>query len=329
MQITEEWDGETLWEQKDLLAFAPELAAAEEMEMEHEEDCDCGECECEEPDEKEVEGKKMCAKCGKMAKSEVKIEIEVEKEEEDETEDEGECECESPEPMESEGKKSCAKCGKMIKSKNQSISTVITNTKPIMITSIAEINEEFLKTAQANELRDFLEKHVADCATKAADKIKSEKDAVEAEKAAVAAKLEAAEKELAEAKTQLDAINAEKALAAAQELFNKRFGYFDEKFELAKEDKEIIAKDLKELANDEAFASYQKKMDVLLKGKEKGKQAVASTVVNEEKVVKQALENATVIEATITAGSTPKDEPKSLYEKFKSAFEYNNKNYKF
>lgn len=39
LEITEEWDGETLWNQEELVAFAPEIALAAEPECD--EDCDC------------------------------------------------------------------------------------------------------------------------------------------------------------------------------------------------------------------------------------------------------------------------------------------------
>lgn len=204
--------------------------------------------------------------------------------------------------------------------------------KTTMLTSFADINEEFLKTAQANELREFLEKQVAESAAKASEQLKAEKSSVEAEKAAIAAELEAIKAQYEDAKKQLEALVCEKALATAQELFSKRMGYFDEKFELATEDKQIIAKVLKEVKDDEAFATYQKDMDVLLKGKEKGKQAVASVtevavVVNEEKILSKALDNATAEVITVTAGAPTQDEPKSLFDKYRKAFEYNKENF--
>lgn len=206
--------------------------------------------------------------------------------------------------------------------------------KTTMLTSFADINEEFLKTAQANELREFLEKQVAESAAKASEKLKAEKTAVEAEKAAVAAELETIKAQYEDAKKQLEALVSEKALATAQELFSKRMGYFDEKFELAAEDKQIIAKVLKEVKDDEAFAAYQKDMDILLKGKEKGKQAVASVasavetvVVNEEKILSKALDNATAEVVTVTAGAPTQDKPKSLFDKYRKAFEYNKENF--
>lgn len=441
LEITEEWDGETLWKQEDLVAFAPELATAAEMDCG--EDCDCEDCSDEKKMDKVILSEEksqvwVCPHCKDKikekslsgwdkenrasqhtcggwvihpelsdaekqfindleSKSEVEIEIEVKPE--------GECECESPEPQESEGKKSCAKCGKKMKadisnkelvasvkavgeqaSKTsdsiQNLANIINDLKEFekslknpnsrifscfveidgnmavstqnltkalkssatvmeltvmnsentnntaMITSFADINEEFLKTAQANELREFLEKQVAESASKASEQLKSEKAAVENEKAALANELETLKKQLADKESQLSALIAEKSQATAQELFSKRMAYFDDKFDLTTEDKQVIAKVLKEVKNDEAFAAYQKDMDILLKGKVKGaKEAVASTVVvNEDKIVKAALDNADPEKVTVTAGSV-KEEPKTFIEKYAKYFALNQENF--
>ena len=368
LQITEEWDGETFWNQEELVGFAPELATAAEMDCG--EDCDCEDCMKDKKMDKVIISEEkskvwICPHCKDKIQekslsgwdeenrasqhtcggwviypelseaekefkkkiqslSEVEVEIEIKPE--------GECECESPEPQESEGKKSCAKCGKKMKdsmaktenSKIESISTVITNKKPnkIMLTAIADINDEYLKTAQATEIREFLEKCAAESATKAAEQLK----AVETEKGSIAADLEKAKAELAAAKAELEKLNQEKSAAAAQELFNKRMGYFDEKFELCEDAKKAIVARIKDIKDDEAFAAYQKEMDIFLKGKEKGQKQAVASVVNDDKIVNDALKNAEAQKVVVT--STPvKDEPKSLYEKFKKAFELNSENF--
>lgn len=278
-------------------------------------------------------GNSTCAKCGqitkssewyKTSKSEVEIEIEVKPE--------GECECESPEPQESEGKKSCAKCGKKMKnfikateiSKTESISTVINNKKSnkTMLTAIADINDEYLKTAQATEIREFLEKCAAESATKAAEQLK----AAEAEKGSIAADLEKAKADLVTAQVELEKLNQEKSAAAAQELFNKRMAYFDEKFELCEEVKKVIVARVRDIKDDETFATYQKEMEIFLKGKEKGQKQIVASIV-EDRALDNALKNAEAQKIEVTSAPV-KDEPKSFYEKFKSAFEINDKNYK-
>ena len=365
LQITEEWDGETFWNQEELVAFAPELTVVAEMDCG--EDCDCEDCMEDKSvgncpkcgsnsysmrDKMPEEGYTTCSKCGeknktsdwyKTSKSEVEVEIEIKPE--------GECECESPELQESEGKKSCAKCGKKMKdsmaqladidkkfttvaldlskslteiSKTESISTVITNKKPnkTMLTAIADINDEYLKTAQATEIREFLEKCAAESATKAAEQLK----AIETEKGSIAADLEKAKTELAAAKAELEKLNQEKSAAAAQELFNKRMAYFDEKFELCEDAKKAIVARLNDIKDEEAFAAYQKEMDIFLKGKEKGQKQVVASVQNDDKALDTALKNAEAQKVEVLPGQV-KDQPKSLYDKFKKAFELNSENF--
>lgn len=294
----------------------------EESKDEHSEDCDCAKCK----EKKDTEKEESDSKC-----DEVKADL---------TKEEKIAEINtilvsglSDDKQSSishilsdlkEFEKSLATVTKLTVIDNENLSTD-TN----MLTSFADINEEFLKTAQANELREFLEKQVAESASKASEQLRNEKAAVESEKAALANELETIKKQLADKESQLSALVAEKSLASAQELFNKRMSYFDEKFELATEDKQIIAKVLKDVKDDEAFAAYQKDMDVLLKGKVKGaKEAVASVVVvNEDKIVKAALDNADPEKVTVTAGAV-KDEPKTLLEKYAKHFALNAENFK-
>lgn len=316
LEITEEWDGETLWKQEDLVAFAPELATAAEMEEddeECEEGCDCEDCK-KEMEETEEESESKCDKDELKAKISEVINSDTNK----------------------ETLTSIANILVDLKEFKKKLATVMELTvmnsentnKTIMLTSFADINEEFLKTAQANELREFLEKQVAESASKASEQLKSEKAAVESEKAALANELETLKKQLADKESQLSALIAEKSQATAQELFSKRMAYFDDKFDLAAEDKQVIAKVLKEVKDDEAFAAYQKDMDILLKGKVKGaKEAVASTVVvNEDKIVKAALDNADPEKVTVTAGSV-KEEPKTLMDKYAKYFALNQENF--
>lgn len=348
LEITEEWDGETLWKQEDLVAFAPELATAAEMEEddeECEEGCDCEDCK-KEMEETEEESESKCDKDELKAKISEVINSDTNKETLASIANILADLKEFDKLLKNPNSKIISRFAEI--DKNMAVSTqnltkalkssatvmelTVMNSentnKTIMLTSFADINEEFLKTAQANELREFLEKQVAESASKASEQLKSEKAAVESEKAALANELETLKKQLADKESQLSALIAEKSQATAQELFSKRMAYFDDKFDLAAEDKQVIAKVLKEVKDDEAFAAYQKDMDILLKGKVKGaKEAVASTVVvNEDKIVKAALDNADPEKVTVTAGSV-KEEPKTLIEKYAKYFALNQENF--
>lgn len=302
------------------IEIKPDSENEDEMDKE-------GECECESPEPQESEGKKSCAKCGKKMKDSMAQLADIDK---------------KFTVSSSELNKSLKNIGELFSisseninkitqyiieiSKNSSteaISTVINDKKPnkTMLTAIADINDEYLKTAQATEIREFLEKCAAESATKAAEQLK----AIETEKGSIAADLEKAKTELAAAKAELDKLNQEKSAAAAQELFNKRMAYFDEKFDLCEDAKKAIVARVRDIKDDEAFATYQKEMDIFLKGKEKGqKQSVAS--ITDDKALENALKNAEAQKIEVTPGAV-KDEPKSLFDKFKKAFELNSENF--
>jgi hypothetical protein len=103
--------------------------------------------------------------------------------------------------------------------------------------------------------------------------------------------------------------------------------YFDEKFELCEDAKKAIVARVRDIKDDEAFATYQKEMDVFLKGKEKGQKQAVASVTNDDKALDTALKNAEAQKVEVLPGQV-KDEPKSLYEKYRKAFEINSENYK-
>ena len=83
-------------------------------------------------------------------------------------------------------------------------------------------------------------------------------------------KLQKIEEELAASQEKLSSIEAEQKAARAAQLFNSRMEALDAAYELSDEDRQILAKDLKEVdESDEAFASYQERMAVIYKHKSK------------------------------------------------------------
>jgi hypothetical protein len=114
---------------------------------------------------------------------------------------------------------------------------------------------------------------------------------------------------------------------------------FDEKYELTDEDRKIIASDIKEF-DEQQFASYQEKITVLLRDKNKetlaaqeakaeeaAPEAVEEAKASEEaeeakEVVEEALNNAEV-ESDSVATTTDVEEP-TVYNKYKDAFSLEN-----
>ena len=92
---------------------------------------------------------------------------------------------------------------------------------------------------------------------------KERHDALSTEVEEVKEKLVATEKALEE-------LAEEKRLREAKDLFNSRMGVITEAYELGEEDLKIVAAELAELeAQDEAFASYQEKLNVIWEHKTK------------------------------------------------------------
>jgi hypothetical protein len=152
------------------------------------------------------------------------------------------------------------------------------------IESIKDINDETLQELSASSISDFIQSELE----KASEQY--QKEMTEAEEALKAANEKSDDltkeqsemaKELAEIKSNLETLEKAKAEKEAEEKFNNRMSLMDEKYELTDEDRQFIASDVKEL-DEEAFSSYQEKMAVLLKDKDKESLAQKSAEVEAE-----------------------------------------------
>jgi hypothetical protein len=228
-----------------------------------------------------------------------------------------------------------------------------------------EIIDQLKETIEASSADKFSEEAVANIVKVVSDAIRErseeyvkEKAEIEKQKEDVAQakqeadeKLQKMEEELSSAKDQLAEVQAEQKAAAALELFNNRMESFDSEYQLSDEDRQIIAEDLKSVDEaDEAFASYQKRIEVIYKHKSKqfiedqeksfqekieaeiAKRSEASTVVVEE-VKAEAVEETqeeeieTALDQTeATSEQLPSNNGESvekelsLKEKFEKAF---------
>tara|TARA_Y100000310_G_scaffold344149_1_gene455392 strand:+ start:6278 stop:7813 length:1536 start_codon:yes stop_codon:yes gene_type:complete len=182
------------------------------------------------------------------------------------------------------------------------------------IESIKDINDESLQELSASSISDFIQSELE----KASEQY--QKDVTEAEEALKAAneKSEGLEKEqaemsneLAEVKSSLEELEKAKAEKEAEERFNNRMSLMDEKYELNDEDRKFISSDIKDL-DEEAFSSYQEKMAVLLRGKDKEllaqekaeAEAEAKTEETKESVAEKVEEK---VEEEIVASSTTEE----------------------
>ncbi len=109
--------------------------------------------------------------------------------------------------------------------------------------------------------------------------------------------------------------------------YNQRMSLLDDTYDLVKEDREVIAKRLKDL-EDEDFSSYEKELAVFLKDKNKVAKAEALKITetdkkkqeataSAQKTVDDALDNAEKDKAKIPNGNSAE---KSKKEKYAAAF---------
>jgi phage shock protein A len=170
---------------------------------------------------------------------------------------------------------------------------------------------------------------------------KNQKEAVSAEYDALKATVGDLEEKLGQANDRISVFENEKRAEEAVSQFNHRMDELDEKFELDDQDREFLATELKEAAEEEAYAAFASKLEVLWKHKSKEAQAafndeiqkrideeVAKRVSNastEEVEPEAALDSAEETEAAVpNANEAVASKPSSLRDKFKAAFSRDN-----
>ena len=218
------------------------------------------------------------------------------------------------------------------------------------IENMNQITDELLKTAKASSVTDFIQEELKK-ASEAFVAEKNEKDnaikAAQEKYEALSTESEKVKEELEKLKTILSKLEEEKIAKAKEDAFNLRMAQFDSEFDLSDEDRQVLATDIKDL-DEEAFAAYKKKMEVLMKEKNKAakkakeskeelkeeatnvkaseeakikeevKVVAASEQVSATEVVEEALEKSQV-EKTSIPNSSSANEP-TLKEKFSKAF---------
>lgn len=303
LEITEEWDGETLWNQEELVAFAPEITLAAEVECD--EDCDC---------EEEDEEVGNCPECGHDSYS---------------MREKG-----------PSGKTTCAKCNETTATKSwyktskaENISqpeklTVIKENDKAMIKDFSELTDEVMKQVSAAEVKALHESHANSILKMYEDKIREASEKFVAEQNAHANKLKEVEdakaalltkvEELSTIKAEFEKLLAEKKALATQEVFSSRMASFDLEYDLNDEERKVIAEDIKDL-DDAAFAKFQDKMKVMMKEKmkaNKGKKACAESVASAD-VLADAIDAGKKDTVTVPHTSTAEE---TLADKAKRAF---------
>lgn len=162
------------------------------------------------------------------------------------------------------------------------------NTKNISQFKIKDVNtkksmdlETFLSELKASlSEKKFSEEAIASMTSTFADAIrqkdeeyratKAEKEASETKAKELLASVEALQKEVSDTKVKLQEIEAAKEAEKTLACFNVRMEQIDNFYSLEDADRKIIASELQTVdVSDEAFASYQEKLSVVLKHKNK------------------------------------------------------------
>lgn len=222
--------------------------------------------------------------------------------------------------------------------------------------------ETFLSELKASlQEKKFSEEAIAGMTSTFADAIrekdeeyraaKQEKEATETKAKELLASVEGLQKELSETKVKLQEIEATQEAEKALVRFNSRMEAVDSVYALEDEDRQILASELKALnVSDEAFASYQEKLAIVWKHKNKEhiarlaeeaeakinaevekrlaglNKSTASVEKTEAELAEEALEKAKASEKETIPNNNGESgkETKSFKERFAAAFSRDN-----
>ena len=198
------------------------------------------------------------------------------------------------------------------------------------IENINQITDELLKQVTASSVTEFIAEEIR----KANETFVAEKAEKDNALKTAQEKYEALSTESVKVKEELDKVKAalskleeDKLAKEKEETFNVRMAALDEEYDLSEEDRQVLALDIKDF-NEDSFASYMKKMSVLMKEKKKknklAKEEVKSSEVKNEvsasatEVVEEVIETSKLEKASIPNSSTPNEA--SMKEKYSKAF---------
>jgi hypothetical protein len=226
------------------------------------------------------------------------------------------------------------------------------------INSLADITDDNLKQTNASEITDWVKSELnkaSESYVKEKEKLNTQIKAAQEAQEKLTKDCEKLQADLKQVSTTMETLQKEKESRARQDAFNVRMSKLDEGFDLSDKEREVIAGDIAELA-DEAFAKYEAKLEILLAAKKKckgqkapcskqdekqdqkedeleaGKKCKASEEKTEDKkvetktakasvedqeVVDNAVDNAEKKEA-VAATTTPED--KTILARFQKAF---------
>jgi len=136
---------------------------------------------------------------------------------------------------------------------------IINVTKNSMkIKSIDQITPDFLKEAEASDVRDFITQTLADKASEFSTQV-SEK---ETEKKGIQSELEEAKAKVTELESKVASLNDIISAKEKEEAFNVRMDEIDSTFKLTEEQKKSVASKIKTLDSDESYKTWKKEFSL-------------------------------------------------------------------
>jgi|TARA_R110002012_G_scaffold6871_5_gene32781 hypothetical protein len=201
------------------------------------------------------------------------------------------------------------------------------NEKKFSKEAVASMTDTF-----SNAIKERDEKYRSDI-----EEAKSQKEKIAKEYEDLKTSVAELEEKLGTANERISVFENEKKAEEAVASFNERMDSLDQSYDLDDQDREFLAKELKDLGEEEEFASFASKLEVLWKNKNKEAQAsykeeiqkrideeVSKRISNassEEVEVEKALDEAQVTDSEVpNANEAVASETKSLTQRFKDAF---------
>ena len=170
---------------------------------------------------------------------------------------------------------------------------------------------------------------------------KSEKEAITKEYEGLKSSVAELEEKLGAANERISVFENEKKAEEAVARFNERMDSLDQAYDLDDQDREFLAKELKDLEGEEEFTSFASKLEILWKHKNKEVQASfndeiekrideevakrVATASTEEVEVEAALDNAEEVDSALpNTNEAVASDDDSIVDKFRDAFKREN-----
>ena len=236
---------------------------------------------------------------------------------------------------------------------NNKKSTTTMENKEILNNLVSALEEKVSEKKFSEEAVATVSKIINDAILERNDSFVKEKEQLETEKAELAKATEQQTEELKQLREELSAatervssLEQERKQQEAIATFDARMSAIEDAYDLDDSSRKVVAEELKDLGDsEEAFASFQEKLSVVLKHQnkefikqqeeefnaklaeavEKRLEELKSESTSEEEVVEEAIEKVEAAEEAISNNNAEaSDQEPSLKEKFQKAFSEDN-----